>query len=100
MHMAEPIVVTATVKRLPSSKRNTPPPATFGKKRWSAPEQASENCGAAGSACSSRKVNDPNVPSPATFSDLKYAPSRHVWEKKVVCPGTSVGKLRGCWVSV
>src|SRR5215472_17077608 len=61
-----------TVNRLPSWKRNTPPPATVGKKTLVGPEHVLEGWGEAVSACSSRKVNGPSVPLPATLSSSVF----------------------------
>src|SRR6266568_5819088 len=54
--------LTVTINKLPSWKRNTPAPATTAKL---GPEQPLGGWGAGPSACSSRNVNDPNVPFPA-----------------------------------
>ena len=69
--MQSPPPVTTTFSRLPSWKRNMPPPATLGKK---SPAQALDGCGSVAAALKYQNVNEPSVPIPATFSSTVFAP--------------------------
>src|ERR1035438_9935106 len=68
--MQSPPCVRLTFNRLPSWKRNTPAPATLGKKSSFGPEQVLDGSGVAALALILRKVNGPSVPFPAIFSSL------------------------------